>query len=123
MMSVRPSLRPTGRSPARTSAGTPVARGRMGGCGGRAPRAVVLAVTADAAAGLGMGDGTGELRGHRYQERHLVFGEFAALALPYHQHAQQIAMMNDRYAENTVEILFAGLGEETIKGMIGRIIE
>src|SRR3569623_307952 len=39
MMSVRPSMRPTGRSPAPTTAGTPMARARMARCEDREPRA------------------------------------------------------------------------------------
>ena len=74
-------------------------------------------------AGARMGDGTRELRRERDQERHFLLTEFPVLTLTHHQHAEHLAILNDRNPEKPVVGLFACFHDEQVLRMTGSVIQ
>ncbi len=73
----------------------------------RGPSAGIATRPAKRPGQTGVGDETGELRRHRDQEGFLVLVETAALALLHHQHAEYLAVVDDRHPEKGLEDLLA----------------
>ncbi len=69
------------------------------------------------AAGLAVGDGTGQLRGHGHQKGDLGLLEPALLLLLNHQHPEQATVMHDGHAQEGVKPLLARLREIAVAGM------
>ena len=69
------------------------------------------------AAGLGIGDGTRQLRSQREQERHLVIDERAFRLLAHHQHPEHLAVLDDRHAQESPVLGLTGLGDAQVAGM------
>ncbi len=88
-----------------------------------ARQAAALDQLAQPAAGPGVGDNAGKLGGHGDQESHLLVVEALALLALHHHHAEELAVVDDGHAEEGVEVLLPGLGEEAEARMLIRVLE
>lgn len=72
----------------------------------------VARITTNAAGGSRVRDHPGKLRRQRDQEGFLFLVETALLALLHHQHAEDLPMVDDRYAKEGFEYFLAGAFDE-----------
>ena len=96
-------------------------RGRQ--AGQEALRDPVVLQTRELAVGACKGDGPGQLRCEGHHEGHLVVAEMAFFALSQDQHTQDLAILDDGSAEETVILLFAGIRDALVARMADCIVQ
>ena len=71
-----------------------------------------------------MGNGPGQLCGHRDQKGHTIFTKGGVGTALHHQHSQQLTVVDDGHAKEGMKAFLAGLGEifeARVGGGIGQI--
>jgi hypothetical protein len=71
----------------------------------------------------GQRDGGRKLRRQRHDEGHRIVGEAARIALAQRQHAEHLAVLDDRHAEKGAKQRFAAVIDVEVARMIVGVIE